>query len=249
MLIVIEGPDLAGKTTLANRIREVTGAEIMSGEPGKGIGRNDVRNVKPYFTRAVLLDVERYANGGVPMEPGQAVTEAMLVATLAAEGLHADCPSALSPNCIRPGDVVLVHTGYGHARWGLGTFGYYLNDIPGIGVTFGAAGIDLGAAIFLAERGAAAVGADAPFVEVQPNFEIAHLGVIFPVHNHLLVKNGIPLIESMDLTAAAAFAAPRYGSLPPALRPIFNPYVAAFSMDPLPIVGGTGSPVAPKVIF
>src|SRR5690349_24943110 len=82
-------------------------------------------------------------------------------------------------------------------------------------------------------------GADAPFVEVQPN-AVVPAGVPFPVHNHLLAKSGVPLIESMDLDDAAGFAAERAAQiapLPPPMRKLLNPYVFAFSMDPTPVVG------------
>jgi hypothetical protein len=94
-------------------------------------------------------------------------------------------------------------------------------------------------------------GADAPFVEVQPN-AVVPAGVPFPVHNHLLAKSGAPLIESMHLDDAAGFAAERAAQiapLPPPLRKLLNPYVFAFSMDPIPVVGASGSTVAPKAIF
>jgi kynurenine formamidase len=232
---------------------QVTGAELVADiQPGDAYNRLGVDQLKPYFTRGILIDVARHANGGMALAAGQEVTTAMLVATLAAQGLQL--------NDIRRGDVVVVRTGH-EEKWSLGAGGvdadgnfhpgYYLDIVPGIGPTFAAPGIGLEVAVLLADRGVAAVGADAPFVEVQPNFNIPDM-VPFPVHNHLLAKSGVPLIESMALDDAADFAATRSAQiapLPAVLRALLNPYVFAFSMDPIPVVGASGSTVAPKAIF
>lgn len=232
---------------------QVTGAELLAGvEAGDAYARLGVEQLKPYFTRGILIDVARHANGGDALAAGQEVTAAMLLSTLAAQGLNL--------GDIRAGDVVVVRTGHGE-KWHLGTGGvdedgvfhpgYYLDVVPGMGPTFAAPGLGLEAAVLLTGRGVAAVGADAPFVEVQPNFAVP-AGVPFPVHNHLLAKSGVPLIESMHLDHAADFAAERaaqIAGLPQALRKLLNPYVFAFSMDPIPMVGASGSTVAPKAIF
>ncbi len=232
---------------------QVTGAELLADiQPGDAYARLGVDQLKPYFTRGILVDVARHANGGSALQPGQEVTAVMLVQTLQAQGLR------LSD--IRTGDVVVFRTGH-EAKWALGAGGfdsegvfhpgYYLDDIPGMGPSFAAPGIGLEVAVLLANRGVAAVGADAPFVEVQPNSNIPDM-VPFPVHNHLLAKSGIPLIESMALDEAADFAAARAAQLAPlpaVLRALGNPYVFAFSMDPIPVVGASGSTVSPKAIF
>lgn len=232
---------------------QVTGAELLAGTgPGDAYAKLGVDKLKPYFTRGILVDVARHANGGQPLAAGTEVTRAMLLATLQAQGLQlAD---------IQRGDVVVVRTGHS-AKWSLGaggvdagdTFhpGYYLDIVPGLGPTFAAPGIGLDVAVLLADRGVAAVGADAPFVEVQPNFATPD-GVPFPVHHHLLAKSGVPLIESMSLDAAADFAATRTAQLAPLpalVRRAMNPYVFAFSMDPIAVTGASGSTVAPKAIF
>ena len=232
---------------------QVTGAELLAGVgPNDAYARLGVEQLKPYFTRGILVDVARHANGGHALVAGQEVTAAMLAQALFAQGLDL--------GDIRRGDVVVVRTGHGE-KWQLGTGGvdadgvfhpgYYLDVVPGIGPTFAAPGIGLEAAVLLSSRGVAAVGVDAPFVEVQPNFNIPD-GVPFPVHNHLLAKSGVPLIESMHLDDAAGFAAERAAQiapLPHTLRKLLNPYVFAFSMDPIPTVGASGSSVAPKAIF
>lgn len=232
---------------------QVIGAELLAGTgPGDAYARLGVDQPKPYFTRGILVDVVRHANGGAALSAGQEITTEMLLEALDSQGLHL--------GDIQRGDVVVFRTGH-EARWSLGAGGvdgdgvfhpgYYLDVVPGLGPTFAAPGIGLEAAVLLADRGVAAVGADAPFVEVQPNFVIPD-GVPFPVHNHLLAKSGVPLIESIALDDAADFAASRAAQLAPLpaiLRKALNPYVFAFSMDPIPVVGASGSTVAPKAIF
>jgi kynurenine formamidase len=232
---------------------QVTGAQLVAGVgPDDAYARLGVEQLRPYFTRGILVDVARHANGGHALAAGQEVTAEMFVQALSAQGLGL--------GDIRTGDVVVVRTGHGE-KWHLGTGGvdadgvfhpgYYLDVVPGIGPTFAAPGIGLELAVLLTGRGVAAVGADAPFVEVQPN-AVTPAGVPFPVHNHLLAKSGVPLIESMHLDDAAEFAAERAAQvapLPPLMRKLLNPYVFAFSMDPIPVVGASGSTVAPKAIF
>jgi kynurenine formamidase len=246
-------PDPGASFDEAVFYNQVTGADLLAGVgPDEAFARLGVEQLKPYFTRGILVDVARHANGGHALAAGREVTAAMFVDTLAAQGLNL--------GDIRVGDVVVVRTGHDE-KWHLGTGGvdeggvfhpgYYLDVVPGIGPTFAAPGIGLEVAVLLTGRGVAAVGADAPFVEVQPNYIVPD-GVPFPVHNHLLAKSGVPLIESMALEEAADFAADRAAQiapLPPALRKLFNPYVFAFSMDPVPVVGATGAMIAPKAIF
>lgn len=90
-------------------------------------------------------------------------------------------------------------------------------------------GIDSEAAEFLAEAGASLVGADNYAVEVLPFPE----GEVFPVHQRLIRDYGIPLLEGLVLSELAQG--------PPA------PFM--FLLAPLPIKGGTGSPVAPVAIL
>lgn len=246
-------PDAGASLDEAVYYNQVTGADLLAGVgPGEAYARLGVDQLKPYFTRGILVDVARHANGGHALAAGQEVTAAMLMHALSAQGLDL--------GDIRRGDVVVVRTGHGE-KWHLGTGGvdgdgvfhpgYYLDVVPGIGPTFAAPGIGLEVAVLLTGRGVAAVGADAPFVEVQPNYVVPD-GVPFPVHNHLLAKSGVPLIESMHLDDAADFAADRAAQiapLPAVMRKLLNPYVFAFTMDPIPMVGASGSTVAPKAIF
>ncbi len=90
-------------------------------------------------------------------------------------------------------------------------------------------GIDVAGALWLAESGVAMVGADNFAIEVLPFPE----GAVFPVHQRLIRDYGVPLLEGL------------------ALRELGETGVQTFLFvaTPLPIVGGTGSPIAPVAIL
>jgi kynurenine formamidase len=90
-------------------------------------------------------------------------------------------------------------------------------------------GIDVEAAEFLAEAGVAVIGADNFAVEVLPFPK----GKVFPVHQRLIRDYGIPLME---------------GAM---LKPLAETGVSVFCFiaAPLPIVGGTGSPLMPVAVL
>ena len=90
-------------------------------------------------------------------------------------------------------------------------------------------GIDVDGAKWLVERDIAIVGADNFAVEVLPFPE----GKVFPVHQLLIRDYGMPLLEGLMLDPLVASG--RFEFL--------------FIASPLPIVGATGSPLAPVVVL
>jgi kynurenine formamidase len=90
-------------------------------------------------------------------------------------------------------------------------------------------GIDESGALWLAERGVSLVGADNFAIEVIP----FAAGKVFPVHQRLIRDFGIPLLEGSVLAALGATGAAEF----------------LFATTPLPIVGGTGSPVCPLAVI
>ena len=90
-------------------------------------------------------------------------------------------------------------------------------------------GIDVDAALWLTEREVAIVGADNFAIEVLPFPE----GKVFPVHQLLIRDFGVPLLEGLMLDPLVASG--RYEFL--------------FIASPLPIVGATGSPLAPVAVL
>jgi len=93
----------------------------------------------------------------------------------------------------------------------------------------GEPGIDVDAGIWLAKQGAAVVGADNYAIESMPFPE----GKVFPVHQRLIRDFGILLLEGLVLAPLAASGATQF----------------LFSAAPLPIVGGTASPLCPVAIL
>ena len=73
------------------------------------------------------------------------------------------------------------------------------------------------------------VGADNPSVEISPNPD---RNVNLPVHQIMLVVNGIYLLENLKLDRMATDQV----------------YESAFIIQPLKMQGGTGSTVAPVAI-
>jgi kynurenine formamidase len=201
-----------------------TGAQLGLGS-GAPLAHLGVESLKPFFTRGVLLDVARYANGGQTLSAGQEITLAMVLQTMEAQGL----------TNLREGDVVLIRTGW-EERWDTDPVGYYGQlEEPGIG---------LEAAQWLASKRIACVGSDNWGVEVAPNANAPfEHGIVFPVHHELLVKNGIPLQVSMHLGELAEDLAAEA-----AQNPSGKDYTFAYIHSPVPMSGATGSPGVPLAV-
>jgi len=93
----------------------------------------------------------------------------------------------------------------------------------------GEPGLDIDSAVWLAEREIAALGADNFAVEVIPFAQ----GTVFPVHQRLIRDFGIPLMEGLLLYELATTGCHEF----------------LFVASPLPVVGGTGSPINPIAIL
>ena len=172
----------------------------------EGLTKLGIENVGPLFTRGVLIDVARYKN--VPqLQPNYEITPADLRGALQRQSME-----------IRPGDVVLIHTGWG-SLW-MKDNAKYGQSCPGIGVA---------AAQFLADDEVTVVGADNWSVEVNPNPN-ASLGA--PVHQLLLARNGIYLHENLNTADLARDSV----------------YEFAYIFVPLPLKGATGSPGSPIAV-
>ncbi len=127
-----------------------------------------------FAARAVILDVARHCGGGEWLEPGRAISGDDLERSSRAQGVD-----------VRPGDVVLIHTGY------LQMWFARQPTVP-----YEQPGITLDGASWLAARDVVAVGSDNAAVEVIPFDE----GDFLAVHKLLLVRHGIYLIEFLDLS-------------------------------------------------
>ncbi len=207
-----DGPGHIGmKVTMADgSVEDVyyngfTGAEMYS---PYGLRKLGVENIKPILTRGILIDLAGYK--GVPNLPARyEVTLADVRGALARQGL--------SETDLRPGDALLF-------RYGWASFwsepAKYNTDPPGIG---------LEVARWVAARKASMVGSDQSGTEVLPNPDP---NLVFPVHQELIMKNGIFNIENLALDELARDSA----------------YEFLFVFTPVRFKGATGSPGRPLAI-
>jgi kynurenine formamidase len=131
-----------------------------------GLERHTVDTIQPIFRRGVLLDIPKVA--GVEVLPKDFV---ITVEHLEAAGRE-----------VRPGDVVLLRTGWGR----------YWDDAARFISQVHSPGPGLEAARWLSDRKVFAAGSDTAPFEFTPSPEMA-------VHVHLLVKSGIHIIECLNL--------------------------------------------------
>ena len=154
-----------------------------------------METVPPIITSAILLDVRKFIFKGKSMEAGQYVTVDHLKKTIELSGL--------SERGIKPGDVVLINTGWSDH--------YEDPDISKVYYSY-APGISYETAKFLGTKKVVAVGLDTPFVDAVPNpnsekiFEMPGGmpdGLGFPVHHYFLTQVGIYTLENLKLNNLA----------------------------------------------
>src|SRR5712664_3059718 len=143
-----------------------------------GFTKVGIEKVGALITRGVLIDVA--AMKGVDILPDTyEITVADLEGALQRQNQK-----------LQPGDAVIFHTGWGKL-WGRDNARYSRGN-PGIGVQ---------AAEWLAKQDPMLVGADTAPVEVSPNPDKE---ISLPVHQIMLVVNGIHLLENLRLEELAA---------------------------------------------
>jgi kynurenine formamidase len=169
----------------------------------------DATEIPPLWRRGVLYDVPGH-RGVEALGAGEAVGADELLAIEAATGVAAG-----------EGDVALVRTGYLSA-W---------PDPERLAAHRGA-GPDISAARLLSGRGVAATGSDTETYEAQPAPDRGEPANPQPVHTHLLIEQGIYILESLDLEALAAAQVREF----------------LFVALPLAIRGATGSMVDPVAL-
>ena len=171
-----------------------------------GLAKLGVEHVGVFFARGVLLDVAAH-RGVDAMKAGDVITPADLEATAHAQGV-----------AVGEGDVVLIRTGHGKL-WMTDNEAFSAGE-PGPGIA---------AARWLTDRKIVLVGADTWALEVVPHEDKDQP---FIVHQHLLVRNGVYILENLDLEALAAARAHEF----------------AFVFSPLRMKGATGSPGNPIAV-
>lgn len=186
------------------------GDKLYNGHAGSSIASNGARRcgahtIGTIVTRGVLLDF--VALEGRPLADGEAIGADMLARAFAAAGTQA-CQ----------GDAILLRTGWLEDRGQTDAADF--NAEPGL---------DIEAALILADADVSIVGADNYAVEVLP----FPSGEIFPVHQRLIRDYGIFLLEGLVLAPLASEGAKTF----------------LFMAAPLPIVGATGSPLQPVAVL
>ena len=166
-----------------------------------GISHGGIEKAPPFIVRAILIDVAAY-KGVDRLDPGYAIQPDDLEGALQRQGVD-----------VSEGTIVLIHTGSDETF--LETPEAHAASTPGI---------SLDAARWLSSRRVIAVGGDNHALEVEPG-EMP--GVLFPVHQHLIVNQGIYIIENMKLDELAE-------------RQIFESTVIIL---PTKFKGATGAPV------
>jgi 4-oxalocrotonate tautomerase family enzyme len=183
------------------------GVPVKGVQTGKGFTRLGVEEIPPIIAPGVLLDVPA-SKGAEDLEQSYAVTGADLEECCERQNVT-----------VEPGSVALIRTGNSRSYW---------DDPEGY---LAGPGMAASASYWLAEKGVVAVGADNMAWDVI-GAEDPNLGVILPGHLILLARNGIYIIENLQLEELAAAGQHRF----------------SFFCVPLKFVGATGSPVRPLAI-
>ena len=124
---------------------------------------------------------------------------------------------------VSPGDVIFVRTGRWARRAALGPWR----------ISSSSAGLHASVLPWIKERGVAFVGSDAA-TDVMPSLVE---GVTQPVHTMLIAGFGSNIFDNMDLETLAETAADE------------NRWEFLITAGPIPVDGGTGSPLNPIAVF
>lgn len=173
-----------------------------------GLQKLGIEHVRPIVTRGILVDVAGYKEAA-RLPNSYEVTVEDLLGALERQGLSADD--------IEPGDALLFRYGWS-SLWDRPEA--YNTNPPGIG---------LEVARWAAEKKVAMIGSDSWCTEVIPNPDP---DLAFPVHQELLMKNGIFNLENMRLDELAADGLSEF----------------LFIVTPIRFRGATGSPARPIAI-
>ncbi len=125
---------------------------------------------------------------------------------------------------VRAGDAVFLRTGRWARRAKLGAWDIHQD---------GDAGLHASVAPWLKARGVAVVGSDDELDVLPSGVE----GMEVPVHSLAIAALGVIVLDNLDLEAVSDTAAQ------------LNRWEFMLSIAPLPVPGGTGSPVNPLAIF
>jgi kynurenine formamidase len=191
--------DAHGHIAIDNQVYGV--GDIGPWQAYQGLQKGGIDQVAPVVCRGVLLDIAGL-HGVDCLEPGHAVGKDDVTSACDSQGVE-----------LHTGDAVLIRTGW---------IRHYYDARAYIGHHGGCPGLVPEGAELLVAAGAAYVGGDTVALEKTPSASL-------PVHQLLLVKNGIHIFEVLNLEELAADGVSEF----------------LFMASPLKIRGGTGSPVRP----
>ena len=149
---------------------------VLDGVGNRGLSRLGIENLPPLVARGVLIDVASYR--GADLSEGELISAHDLEWSLNRQNVS-----------LRPGDIVLIRTGW--SRYYERENPRYVGPAPGIGLT---------AAEWLTKHRVLMVGSDTMVLEVVPS-EMPNAP--YPVHQHLLVKSGVYILENANLDQIA----------------------------------------------
>jgi len=178
------GTQIDGLGHLGINHRYYNGLQAKDFVAPDGLKKLGTENIPPIATRGILLDMTKVLKQN-PVAPGTAFNRAQIDAALKAAGLT-----------LRKGDVVLFHTGW--LPMAEKDPKKFIATQPGLGKE---------GAQYLADAGVVAIGADTAALEAIP-FEARD--ELFPVHQILLAKNGVHILESINTAALAADGATEF---------------------------------------
>lgn len=156
-----------------------------------GVRKCDAAKIPPIIARGVMIDVAA-SKGAEALPSHYAITVADLNAALKKQG-----------TALKPGDVVLIRTGT------LRYWGETGDDTQGKIKQHDSAGLNLESAKWLVEEnGAMMIGSDTSGLEYVPRDEEAaayraKYKSFMPVHNYLLIQQGVHIAEFHDLESLA----------------------------------------------
>ena len=194
--------DALGHIAVDNRVHGVE--DISQWQSYGGLKKAGIDQAAPVVTRGLLLDMAAL-HGTDCLTPDHGI---------GSEDLRAACRK--QEVTIQPGDAVLIRTGW---------IKHYADARAYVGHHGGCPGLVESGARWLVEKGAAHVGGDTLALEKTPSASL-------PVHQILLVQNGIHILEVLNLDD-------------PAREKV---YEFLFMASPLKIRGGTASPVRPIAV-
>jgi kynurenine formamidase len=182
------------------------GVEVDAAEGPTGFSQLGVETVPPLVRRGVLLDVAGW-RGVARLAPRSVIGAEELAGCAASQGVE-----------VKPGDVLLVRTGYG-SIWD--DEAAYLD----------AAGVGKSGTIWAAEKQVVAVGADNMAWDAPDEVDPESGSRLF-AHLYLLPQKGVYIIENLALEELARDRAWKF----------------VFVAAPLKLKGATGSPLRPLAL-